>query len=351
MSVVDHPGRRPVRSATGATTASAERSSASPEGTAPSGAPHRLGAGPTGNPDRRRLGASSGRLAEPSATAPRTRSTTAARRGWRDLDARLLGVLGRLTERDRAICRLLDEHRVLTAAQVADAFFTGERRARMRLSDLYGHDVLDRFRPRSGGSPVPFHFVLGPLGAALVAAEHGLDPADLAWRQRLVHDLAQSQRLVHLVGVNSFFCALLRAARTQEACELEEWWSERRCAREWGEVVRPDGYGVWVEEGSALPFLYEHDNGTERLERLAKKLGGYARLAAAAGHPNWVLFSFPTPRRETDARRLLAHPAVPVATCSRTDHGAPDGPVWLPAGAATTSRLRLIDLAGHPLGA
>ncbi len=221
----------------------------------------------------------------------------------------------------------------------------------MRLAELYGLDVLDRFRPRSGGSPVPFHWVLGPLGTALVAAEAGLDPSDLAWRRRLVHDVAVSQRLAHLVGTNGFFCALARSARTRAGCALEEWWSERRCAAEWGEVVRPDGYGVWREHTTSLPFLYEHDNGTERLERLARKLDGYARLAEAAGHPNWVLFSFGSERREAEARRVLAHRVVPVATrarSARTERDAPDGPVWLPAGTGTTTRLRLVELASLP---
>src|SRR5271170_7035211 len=76
-------------------------------------------------------------------------TASAGRRGWRDLDARLLAVMGRLTERDRQLCRLLDDHRVLTTAQVADVGFTGERRARMRLSELYALDVLDRFRPQA----------------------------------------------------------------------------------------------------------------------------------------------------------------------------------------------------------
>ena len=261
----------------------------------------------------------------------------------------MLAIVGRLTERDRQVCRLLDDHRVLTTAQVADVGFTGERRARMRLSELYALDILDRFRPQTWGSPSPFHWVLGPLGAALVAAETGTDPADLAWRRSLTHDLAASQRLAHLVGTNGFFTGLLRSARTRPGCYLDEWWSERRCAKQWGEVVRPDGYGVWSETDTSLPFLLEYDNGTERLERLARKLDGYARLAAAAGHPNWVLFSFGSPRREAEARQVLLHPVVPVATTARAGRGAPDGPVWLPAGSTGTARVRLAGLAGLPI--
>jgi hypothetical protein len=223
----------------------------------------------------------------------------------------------------------------------------------MRLAELYALDIVDRFRPQSWGSPAPFHWVLGPLDAALVAAETGVDLSDLSWRRTLAHDLAASQRLAHLVGLNGFFTGLLRSARTRPGCYLVEWWSERRCAREWGEVVRPDGYGIWTEHGTALPFLVEYDNGTEPLDRLAAKLSGYARLAAAAGHPNWVLFSFPSTRRERDARRVLNHPGVPVATAWRPPGTTPDAAIWLPVRAETPrdglGRLGLAQLAHIPL--
>ena len=219
----------------------------------------------------------------------------------------------------------------------------------MRLGELYALDIVDRFRPQIWGSPTPFHWVLGPLGAALVAAEAGVDLSDLSWRRTLAHDLAASQRLAHLVGLNGLFTGLLRSARTLLGCALTEWWSERRCAHEWGEVVRPDGYGIWTDNGTTLPFLYEHDNGTERLGRLAGKLEGYARLAAEAGHPNWVLFTFPGPRREAEARRALTHPVVPVATTTRPPGLVPDAAVWLPTN-HTAPRLCLAQLADLPVG-
>ena len=336
--MVDDAGRGPDRAASPGAGAGEPRSalavrSASPVasagGPAPSGAPH-----PASSPR--------------SSAALRSGSTGGTRRGWRDIEARLLAIVGRLTERDRLVCRLLDDHRVLTTPQVADVGFTGERRARMRLAELYALDILDRFRPQTWGSPSPFHWVLGPLGAAVVAAETGTDPADHTWRRGLAHDLAASQRLAHLVGTNGFFCGLLRSARTRPGCYLDEWWSERRCAREWGEVVRPDGYGVWSEADTALPFLLEYDNGTERLERLGAKLPGYARLAAAAGHANWVLFSFGSPRREREARRVLSHPGVPVATAARSTGTAPDAGIWLPVSTGG-ARLRLAQLAHAPL--
>lgn len=304
--------------------------------------------GAEGSPGLSRYEAARTTPARSSAPASGASALAPSRRGWRDLEARLLAVVGRLTERDRQLCRLLDDHRVLTTAQVADVGFGGERRARMRLSELYGLDVVDRFRPRAGGRPAAYHWVLGPLGAALVAAEAGVEVAALA-RRSLVGNLVSNQRLGHLVGVNGFFCSLVHSARTRPGCGLEQWWSERRCAREWGEVVRPDGYGVWSEAGASLAFLLEYDNGTERVDRLGAKLGGYVALAAAAGHPTWVLFSFPGPRREHDARRALFHPTVPVATASRPSAGIPDKQVWLPV-AVDAPRLSLLGLANAPLG-
>ena len=90
---------------------------------------------------------------------------------------------------------------------------------------------------------------------------------------------------------------------------------------------RPDGDGIWAEGDTRLPFLLKSDNGTERLARLADKLPGYAGLAVAAGHHNWVLFAFPTPRREREARTVLTHPDVPSPP---PPDAGPDGAVWLP---------------------
>lgn len=258
-----------------------------------------------------------------------------------DAERRLLEVLARVTDRDRLVCRVLQEHRVLTTVQVADVGFDGIRRARQRLTDLAVLELVDRFRPRTKQAAAPWHWVLGPLGAALVAAERGVEVSDLRWRRGLVHDLACNQRLGHLVGTNGFFSALVRTSRHRPGCELAAWWSERRCAQEWGELVRPDGYGIWIESGARCPFLLEYDTGSERLARLSAKLAGYGQLAAAAGHPNWVLFCFLTPRREVEARRVLGHPVVPVATAVVGNGQAPDAAIWLPVG-STGSRLPLI---------
>jgi hypothetical protein len=263
----------------------------------------------------------------------------------RDRAARLLELAGRITERDRQICRILFEHRVLTTAQVADLGFSTIHKAQERLAILRRLEVVDRFRPHTRVGSTPFHYILGPTGAALIAAEHEVAVEDLHWRRDVGAALASSGQLAHLVGCNGFFTALLRVA-TSGGAELAEWWSERWCAAVWGEVVRPDAYAVWVEEGWRLPFLLEFDLASERLSRLEAKLPGYAKLAGAAKHPTWVLFCFPTLGREAAARRVLAHPAVPVATAALKPGQAPNQAVWLAVG-EPGPRRRLIGL-GYP---
>ncbi len=158
--------------------------------------------------------------------------------------------------------------------------------------------------------------------------------------------LADSQRLAHLLGTNGLFCALARWARGERDAELAEWWSERRCAAEWGEVVRPDGFGVLRRGDTLVEFFIEYDAGTETLDRVASKLRGYEDLARATGWTPWVLFWFPAPGREAEARRALGCPAVPVATGA--GGGADPGEsAWLPLG-STGPRRHLIELADRP---
>ena len=263
-----------------------------------------------------------------------------------DREERRFELAGRITDRDRAIFRLLYEHRVLTTGQVADIGFPTIRKAQERLAILFDLGAVDRFRPRSWSGSNPFHFVLGTAGAAVIAAERDVEISDLHWHRNVGSALGASSHLPHLVGSNGFFTALVRVARERGDASLVEWWSDRRCAAEWGEVVRPDGYAVWVEGEKRLPFLFEYDRASERLGRLEVKLPGYAALARAAKHPTWVLFCFPTNGREAAARLVLGHPEVAVATAVLAPGQAPDTAVWLVVG-ETGPRRRLADL-GHP---
>ena len=60
---------------------------------------------------------------------------------------------------------------------------------------------------------------------------------------------------------------------------LAAWSSEARCARHFGDLVKPDAYGRWATSGGEIEFFLEYDFGTEVLAKLAGKLVGYANLA------------------------------------------------------------------------
>ncbi len=280
---------------------------------------------------------------------PAGRRPTAVR-PWADHDL-VSAVARRLTPRDRLLCQVLFDHKVLTTEQVTDLCFENPTTARHRLSILYELRVLDRFRPFRPVGSDPYHYLLDTLGVEIVAADRGVEVPRPGLRHSRALALADSQRLAHLLATNGLFCALARWARGVEDAELAEWWSERRCKTEWGGVVRPDGLGTLRHGQRVVEFFVELDRGTETLARLADKLTGYAELVRATGWTPQVCFWFPTTGREAGSRRVLAHAEVPVVTGAvglGDEMGAgPGGPVWLPVD-STGPRRHLIDLATTP---
>jgi hypothetical protein len=261
----------------------------------------------------------------------------------------------RLTPRDKWIARMLWEHRVLTSHQITALAFPSFRSGRMRLRELYLWGVVDRFQPFVTLGTAPMHYVLAPAGAAVLAAEDGIDVKQLGYRHDRVFGVAHSLRLAHTVGVNEWFTALVNRARhprSGEQVELVAWWSETRCAKHFGDLVKPDGYGRWrsTDQHSGqgndrqVEWFLEYDFGTEPLSKVAGKLAGYAVLAQATGITTPLLVWLPTSRREAAARRMLAKAwrelddrhSVPVATAAaellnpEAVHPSPADDVWLP---------------------
>jgi hypothetical protein len=258
---------------------------------------------------------------------------------------RLAALAGRLTDRDRRLCQLLWEHRVLTTLQLTQLAFPSADAAEHRLVILHRLGLVDRFRPHHTPGSAPYHYVLGSLGAAVLAAQTDQDPAALGYRRDRTLALAHSQRLAHLVGVNGFFSALASTARHHPDAELERWWSEQRCTQHWGGLVRPDGYGRWRQQHRQVDFFLEYDRGTQAPHRLAGKLGGYHDLTHASGISTPLLIWLPTPSREATIRHALAGTSLPVATATPTSDQSPAGPLWQPL-QVSGPRWRLIDLPG-----
>ena len=179
----------------------------------------------------------------------------------------------------------------------------------------------------------------------MLAVERGEHPDDVYYRSEKALAVESSPRLAHLLGVNGFFTALVREARHSDGvCRLVEWRSERSFAVRWGDLVRPDGYGRWSEDGVEVDFCLEFDNGTENLARLVDKLAGYADLGVALGEVPLVLFALRGPRREEAAAKRLARPPVPVATAVIAPGTSPAEQVWLPTG-EPRGRRRLAELS------
>ncbi|MEV7395011.1 replication-relaxation family protein [Streptomyces sp. NPDC091215] len=269
----------------------------------------------------------------------------------------------RLTERDRWLARMLYEHRVLTTHQITEMAWPSVRAANMRLLRLYQWRLIDRFQPFVTYGTAPMHYVLDLAGAIMLAREDGLDLRDLDYRHDRATGIAYSLHLAHTVGTNGFFSSLVAHSRRPDTTgRLTTWWSETRCAKHFGDIVRPDAYGLWHEDSpapAALEWFLEFDFGTERPDRLGRKLPGYAKLAATTGITTPVLVWVPTTRREAGVRRALAaalagldDPSlVPVATSSADflDGRANDPAAarWQPLDVRqpATRRLRLAELA------
>ncbi|MBW3536187.1 MAG: replication-relaxation family protein [Actinobacteria bacterium] len=253
----------------------------------------------------------------------------------------------RLTERDRLILHDVERFRVLTTPQVTRLHFGSLKRAAARLLHLHELAVLDRFRPRrEPWGAHPWHWVVGPLGAAILAGEAGDDPerASRRWRGERTIAYSTGQRLAHLIGINEIYASLASCPEGS----LLDWQTEAEATKwSWNEV-RPDGWGIWEQHGRRAEFFLEYDRGTETLSRLVEKLPNYDKVAVDRGTPTWVLFAFTSARREQTARRALADATVPIATAALLDGIAPHDAVWLPLRGAD-GRLPLAGLADVPM--
>jgi len=86
-------------------------------------------------------------------------------------EATVLAASAHLTDRDRDLVRLVAVHRVLTTGQLTALGFGNLTTARHRLSALVRLGLLRRFRPHPPIGSAPWHYVLGPTGAAKALAE------------------------------------------------------------------------------------------------------------------------------------------------------------------------------------
>jgi hypothetical protein len=193
--------------------------------------------------------------------------------------------------------------------------------------------------------PAAWHYTLDEPGARLVAARQEIDFADFTFKKARIFDVVGSPRLRHRVECNGFFARLTFACRGR-GWKLE-WTGERRATARWYEHVTPDGIGRIVAGDRGISFFLEYDRGTENHDQLERKIDRYRVVARAASLPDALLFVFPSPARERQARRALVGAGFTVATAVR-HHGLRDplGPVWLPL--HDDRRVPILDLPLEP---
>ncbi|MGF1425012.1 replication-relaxation family protein [Kitasatospora sp. LaBMicrA B282] len=270
-----------------------------------------------------------------------TTTSTSRPRGRVPLDA----LIRRLTARDIWVLEMLLEHTYLTSTHLTQLLGVSRRSVNRRLATLTDLGLLSSFRPHHRPGSAPEHHLLGATGASLLAARYATTPAALGWHRDQATRALFSPFLTHDTGLRTFFIQL---ARPTTGGQLTGWWSERRCARLWGDLAAPDGYGHHTGPHGQTAFFVEYDTGTEPLPRLAAKLDNYAELATATRTRPLLLFTLHSTTREINLhQRLNHHPAlnrISVATTGRDQHH-PAERAWLPL-THSAARANLAELPG-----
>ena len=270
----------------------------------------------------------------------------------------------RLTPRHRYVLRVLLDHRVLTTTHIAQLAYPSQDRARHNMALLdqlptagrpNSAELVERFRPPRppGEGTSPIHYVIGPAGAQVLAAESGIPLSELGYRRDRLVDWSRSPELPHLLGINGIFASLADGARHHPCAELADWRPEHQCG--FARPAHPDAFGTWREggpNGVSVYFFLEYDTGSEPLPKVVHKLRGYQRLARINGFTTPVLIWTSSPRREAHLHAKIGTPPIPVFTTTSQARNGPLGPagsVWLPVDSRHVGapRLRLITLSRY----
>jgi hypothetical protein len=281
-----------------------------------------------------------------------------------------------LTLRDRLLLSWLAEHYVLTTSQITAALFPSRRIAQRRLIRLTSIGAVSPFRynptladpllysigalPRYGlgvpeVDPGDLRYSLGPLGILLHPTTYH-DPDDIHAKAPRTHlerrtRIERSHKRRHLMGINRFFTDLYAHARTHPGSRLTHWWSEQHTTTAFGSrySVRPDGHGVWQVGDTTIGLFLEHDNDTESVVTVVKKLREYEYLALQGNGPRWpVLLWVPTADRERRLQRALAGTPLAYTVATAVHCRTPAEAIWTPIEDPDT-RVRLHELPSGPI--
>ena len=202
-----------------------------------------------------------------------------------------------LTPRDIRILRHVYSMRFLTQDQIGRLEFSPSSvsSCKRRLTLLYHGGYLDRvFVPV--GAVCGFGrgaYCLDSKGAALLAREDGLTPAELDWRQD--DNDRDSVFLDHLLDTNDVQLAMIASTRRRRWGL--RWTNERTLRRDLAKEkigdpldpgrllsLIPDGYARIEAAGEAHAFAVELDRGTVEEKRIRQKIRAYGEWNASGAH-------------------------------------------------------------------
>lgn len=208
-----------------------------------------------------------------------------------------------LTERDKRVVLAVYRYRLLSSHQIEALLFgfppdkphSKRSVCQRRLQLLYHHGYLDRLPlpvfPGEGRRPCVY--VLDHKGADLVAAQSGLDRADLGWRPQY-NELGVSF-IQHMLTINDVRL-ILELLNQGGAFSLSQWYDDAqfrsatfkekvpqqthgtRIARKY-----PDGYFKLHVPGMNQPasFFLEVDNGTMKNKAWKEKIEAYIEFRSS----------------------------------------------------------------------
>ena len=158
-----------------------------------------------------------------------------------------------------------------------------------------------------------------------MAASHDMTPKQFRYDHAKLLRQAVRSDLPHTLACNSVMIGLALAAAAA-GTPLQAWWDQDSCIPLWGDLIRPDAYGVTAghtaanagADSDSAGFFLEYDTGSEHLPQLTAKVDGYARFAETYGASHLILIHVPDPARELALHaRLRQDPSaahLPIAT-------------------------------------
>lgn len=243
-----------------------------------------------------------------------------ARRGSTD---ELAGLPARLTDRDYQVIDLLGRHGIMTAAALSAVAFPSMNATNKRLRALAEAGVLARSRVPGTGA---LRYGLDWAGQTIYALRIGVKPPTRTAAAMAVHRALVSPKRSHDEGVNAAVAALHLACRHSGRAAVTEWLSEAEAAHEFT-GLRPDAaLTITFDSGRLLRAWYEHDTGTETLNRLTAKITAYRhRRSPLLPHTRTLLIGVATAARAIALTRAVAdtgplvvaagfHPHLPPAS-------------------------------------